>query len=1044
MISKSRTRGPLFLMDSYTNRRAESALYGNSDTRFPLGFLRNRLLAASLISWTLCIPLAHGYYVEKYTGEAKFFQELLRNGLFDYADLQLTIMRSSFAGHADEITFMYAQYHAARGQRGKAAELCRSIGKESKVYTRACLKRATLATDRGRRERAYRAYFTSLRTVEAITDDVERFKSAVSSYSRLLQDEGKPIEAVSTLRYLSKLSGQHSVPMRQLSFLSARTGLRALDVVVGKRSLNGNEKALVREILSELESLLWVADGIDVAAYAELGHGRLLLNETQSALQTLKDGLEAANSAMHRGIRNRISTARMAIQYYLGEGYWQSSLNVAADADSDAEKIAIKAFNSFRRVADESQDSYLRGQGYLKISSINETIAKRFGSKVKLPDSLAARMSLKTGQVLLRAREYSRSADSFLESIALNPHANTVKRSLYLSAVCLSRARKFWEAAAVTDYMLEIYPDSRYSPAALYNLAIHQRQASRDPALADTDLPKLYAADCLDSFERFTVVAPEHPRTAFARFEIAEFHYRMGIRYRQNLRDLTSATLQDNENIDKTRGISNLMRSECVKARIAYEKVIDTHAASEFRRDAFYRLAWIARLLDEHADAAKYFISYSSTAALSGLKSVNAKYFAAYHLMRSNKIDDAIKYYSEFLAVAENERSISTTQETESYQAHALVSLAHCYETKAAGITQKTAKTNHQENSNVAAESSGKGKVEREQEAEVTGLLRNALDALLLLTNDFPKSRKLLPVAMARAGAMHIKLGEYREGKDWYERLNREFPESDIGRQSIFKLGQTFCDMNRWASGSEVFTQLLPAFPIIHGSQLRYIARRLYADQTGNGMPGLDPELVLKANAEILKRYSDIDESKAENYLIREEAFARAAECYLIVQNYDKALDLYNEFLREYLRYSDKRTQTIGPHYFDIWIKKAQCLRALNREPEALECLNHVLRYVTVDDDPARYYRVLYESGDIMSEISDPASVRKSIARYLQITNFADKSDARLRPWIEKAYYRGAIACAAIGDSNAASGLVRGYLDSFPNGEYRREIRDLM
>ena len=75
--------------------------------------------------------------------------------------------------------------------------------------------------------------------------------------------------------------------------------------------------------------------------------------------------------------------------------------------------------------------------------------------------------------------------------------------------------------------------------------------------------------------------------------------------------------------------------------------------------------------------------------------------------------------------------------------------------------------------------------------------------------------------------------------------------------------------------------------------------------------------------------------------------------------------------------------------------------------------------------------------------MSDPRNTRKSVSRFLQIIQFADRTDPAIQPIVEQAFVYGREACLQIGDREQAKRFVDDYTRQFPNGDFLAACRAL-
>ena len=69
--------------------------------------------------------------------------------------------------------------------------------------------------------------------------------------------------------------------------------------------------------------------------------------------------------------------------------------------------------------------------------------------------------------------------------------------------------------------------------------------------------------------------------------------------------------------------------------------------------------------------------------------------------------------------------------------------------------------------------------------------------------------------------------------------------------------------------------------------------------------------------------------------------------------------------------------------------------------------------------------------------------VRRSVARFMQVIQFADADSPRIRPSVEDAYIEVARALTSLGDQERAIEYKREYLAKFHDGRHRKAFNSL-
>ncbi len=78
-----------------------------------------------------------------------------------------------------------------------------------------------------------------------------------------------------------------------------------------------------------------------------------------------------------------------------------------------------------------------------------------------------------------------------------------------------------------------------------------------------------------------------------------------------------------------------------------------------------------------------------------------------------------------------------------------------------------------------------------------------------------------------------------------------------------------------------------------------------------------------------------------------------------------------------------------------------------------------------------------------MGASDNEETVRKSVARFMQVIQFADTDDPKIRLSVEDAYIEVSRALASLGDQERAIKYKREYLAKFHDGRHRKAFNSL-
>ncbi len=113
------------------------------------------------------------------------------------------------------------------------------------------------------------------------------------------------------------------------------------------------------------------------------------------------------------------------------------------------------------------------------------------------------------------------------------------------------------------------------------------------------------------------------------------------------------------------------------------------------------------------------------------------------------------------------------------------------------------------------------------------------------------------------------------------------------------------------------------------------------------------------------------------------------------------------------------------------------------RLEESSASFDKLLSEINRDRYPDKYYASLVGAGISMAASDNEVIVRRSVARFMQVIQFADADNPEIRPSVEGAYIEVSRALASLGDQERAIEYKREYLAKFHDGRYRKVFNSL-
>ena len=774
---------------------------------------------------------------------------------------------------------------------------------------------------------------------------------------------------------------------------------------------------------------------------------------------------------------------------------------------ADARKNFSEAIKWYFKVADEYDGAPLSSPAMANVLKVKDELEalgvpegnfeKIFGSREKQQKN-----RLEGAHDLYRAEEYEKAVKLYVQVAQMNRRSRLVPEALFFGTVSYYKTGKFLEAMALADFLVESFRNAEYTRKAVYNLAIRLREkGSEMKAAGNAALADAYMEDSNRVLATFVQIAPKHPKAASSAYRVAEGEFAKGNalskRKRQAARRRGASTADINKLIRE-------MRQQYLKAAPLYQILIDNYGTSREGLEALYKLGWIYHICDD-IRAADYFIRFCEVNEKPDIKRLDAKFLAADRFMRAERINDAIENFTEFLDWCAPGGVYDQTVKVKKYRENAEGYLAWSYDMKAAELfedadalgmpasipvpdqggevpaadggdvesplpetssdaapgdvetaTEPDATAAQAHSSDRESSSAGAGQpMTAEELEERREALRNearkfkgkGLRAFEAFVNKYPASEQA-PNNMAKLGSLYVQRGDYDKGSMWLGKLQQNYPASSSAKDARFTVGRAYCEIKDWDRASDAFRELIPDMRNYALGNISFIADRLY-DKVDAQTPALDPAVVAAANSEIIRRAGDwANPDHAKAVTKREKALFQQARAYVAMKRADDAIALYDQVREETERKNAERRARgekirESGYYFDVLFGKGEAHRAAGRLDEAQRSFDEILTYIDPRKYPGVYYRAILESGKTMAAATEGETVRKSVARFMQILNFAEASNAEVMPSIEGAYFHAATALSLIGETEKADEYRKNYLAKFPRGSFRKEIQSL-
>jgi tetratricopeptide (TPR) repeat protein len=793
--------------------------------------------------------------------------------------------------------------------------------------------------------------------------------------------------------------------------------------------------------------------------------------------------------------------------YYLGEAYkMKGNTAREAGTAVDAQRFLLKALKQYHKVVKKKyRRSPVFDRCNNEVITIKDILIKEYGINAEaLHRMFAARKGqddlIKKGHVQYRLENFDKALPLYLDAARFKLKGRLAPDALLYAAICAYKSDRLLEAIAIADFMSERHPKSKKTHDALFNVATICRVHARKVKKTNPELGHRLTGYAAYLMGRFVKRAPDHPNAAAAAWAMAETQFSRGQELTKKKKELIKAGAPKSE----VNAMILKIRAKYLRAVPLYEVLTKHYGPSQEGIKARHRLGWIYHIADDNDNAVKYFLEYCDVQRDPIGAKYESKFLAARRLMMASRVEEAILQFTEFLEWTKSGGAYKKSKRLDTFRQNAYSFLAWCYDKQAniikkeiaeldklAPVEKKTpvddqdAEPEGSDEDNAPedgadVDDSAVADTEDEDEELIAeeddygaGDLAEATDtpAPLQLTADeitkrkarldkqftklkdkaiakfrdiierYPESQQR-PANMAKIGTLFAERGEFHTAAKWLKRLKEEHGDSNAAKQAMFTLGRTYIEIGNYPEATTAFRAMLEKLPDYPLANVAFVGSNLYIDDDPK-RPGLDADIVLAANQEMVRRADDTahpDNARARKR--RDRALFRIAACKLATKDYSGALAVYEQMLK------DNNTQIAkdgrgSAFYWDILLGHGKALRADGQIKESIDSFDRLMSEINRNKHPGKYFAALCESGVSMAMIDDGDTVRRSIARFMQVIEWAKADDPDQQQWIEKAYLESARVFSMLGETKRALEQQGEYQKHYAKGKYRKEIMTL-
>ncbi len=446
-------------------------------------------------------------------------------------------------------------------------------------------------------------------------------------------------------------------------------------------------------------------------------------------------------------------------------------------------------------------------------------------------------------------------------------------------------------------------------------------------------------------------------------------------------------------------------KGDTAGSRDLLKRIIDNYPQDQFFLRALSTLGWDRYEMQDYEGALEAFTRFVKESPPSHNRAL-ALFSLADCQMRLNRFAEAAESYQrvvEWLSPRDNNPYAKTADEVK----------------KAAELVEK------------ARFYIGYCRFKQPAEGEEKAKMRaEAVAALESFVKDY-KTSELAPKAINLVGAIQLELGRSDEAAKTFERLGREYPNSEDGKSALFSLIRAAVEIGRYDIAQEAFGKIMAGEKPGTPSKLYTPEQFVRIGQwflDGKKYPAAVQafEMVLAGGA-------------SDRALLERSLYGLGVAAYEAGQK-EKAIEKLEDLMTRYPRTG---------LFYEARTLLSKAYRETGKYPEAIATLNEIFKVAT---DPVVVNRANMELAKVYREFAAKLKaenkaaaaeepLRQAAASYERIILLADETNEKIRPMIEEALRHAIDVHEELGRFNDAIGACDRYLAKFGDLPAAAEVR---
>lgn len=704
---------------------------------------------------------------------------------------------------------------------------------------------------------------------------------------------------------------------------------------------------------------LWFAKTVVILAHLKMANGDLA-----GARKTIMDYMPmlAEVDGMLKEAKENMKLSPMAeCKFLLGTLFEEDGRALIGSKDKLKQKesadLLVKAISQFWTVAQKYPGSSWAPESRRRGDGIVDTLAKEFGIKVKAPAKQNADQLVS---------EQVKEARLLFQN---NDFKTAAERYVDILNISDQFSNAPWAVSELARCYIEL-KDEPYARAMTEFLAERYCQTTNQYESGGNAL--LAVASAYDE------------RQAWLKSDVV---YSM---YYANYPNHSKAPV-----ILFRQGENALRVTNTVAALKNFKAVVDSYPNDRIYPDALSRMAYCLATLGDYTNAIPVLTNYMAQLSV-GTEQLHVRLRLADAYRSTGMVVPALNEYARLIRIVKDEGvkfSAGTPEDVarmKKIEETALYSKAACYSRL------------------------------KEPAAQLPLYQAKAIEGYEAFLKEFPKSEQA-PTALGAAGVLYSLLNKPKEAGTMFERLAKEYPDSQQAKNIVAVRAATLMDMG-----------------------LKDQAVMVYADMLKT--PALfKPSQFLQAGGVLLevKQYDVARQLYAEAQKTKEVPFWQAATLGLgkslsgMGENAE-AVKVLEDFLTKFPKssYMVAVNLCLSRAYAEVAKKEVDAKKSKQLFDKAFRAMSKVRQYAK--DDLEMMARADVEMAAIQVLMGDKL---EALASYQRILLFFDPSNIKARPHVEQAFDRSLVLFRETGRYNDMLEACETYLKQFPQGQFGAKAR---